>query len=153
MDETDARVLNRLQEGLPLESRPYRTIAAELGLTQEDVIRRVKRLKQQGIIRRIGASFDPRGLGYVSTLVAARVPPEQVDAFAAVVNEYAEVTHNYERDHDLNVWFTVIAPSREEIKRIIAEIREQTAIDELHDLPASRVFKIDARFTVRGATA
>ena len=110
------------------------------------MINRIARLKKLGIIRRIGGNFGPEKLGFTSTLCAARVPEEKIDSFAAVVNSYPGVTHNYTRDNPFNVWFTFIAPSMAEIKANISEISQKTGVQEILNLPATRVFKIKAHF-------
>ncbi|MDD2421921.1 MAG: Lrp/AsnC family transcriptional regulator, partial [Heliobacteriaceae bacterium] len=101
----------------------------------------VQKLKERGIIRRIGGVFDSRRLGYRATLCALKVPPDRVDAVAAIVNGYPGVTHNYLREHEYNMWFTLIAPTAAKMAAIIAEIKARTGC-ELQNLPASRVFKI-----------
>lgn len=148
LDETDRLILNRVQSDFPVTSRPYLAIADELGLTEREVIDRILRLKQSGIIRRIGGNFVPGKLGYVSTLCAARVPADQVARFAAAVNRHPGVTHNYLRDNAFNVWFTFIAPSMDEIETRLKEISAETGVTEILNLPATRVFKIKAQFDV-----
>ena len=108
LDTIDKAILNRIQSDFPIESRPYGAIAQELGLTEQQVLQRVQTLKAEGIIRRIGGNFVPHKVGFVSTLCAAKVPEDQIDAFAAVVNKYTGVTHNYQRDNAFNIWFTFI---------------------------------------------
>lgn len=146
LDDTDRRILNRIQSDFPVDSRPFRLIAEELGLSEKDVIRRLIRLKKRGVIRRIGGNFYPEKLGFVSTLCAAKVPADKIDRFAEVVNAYPGVTHNYLRDSVLNIWFTIIAPSREEIVETLEEISRKTGIDKILNLPATDVFKIRAQF-------
>jgi DNA-binding Lrp family transcriptional regulator len=148
LDKRDRLILNRVQSDFPVASRPYLAIADELGLTEREVIDRVLRLKQSGIIRRIGGNFVPGKLGYVSTLCAARVPVDQVPRFAAAVNRHPGVTHNYLRENAFNVWFTFIAPSMEEIEAKLKEISAETGVTEILNLPATRVFKIKAQFDV-----
>jgi DNA-binding Lrp family transcriptional regulator len=148
LDERDRLILNRVQSDFPVASRPYLAIADELGLTEREVIDRVLRLKQSGIIRRIGGNFVPGKLGYVSTLCAARVPADQVPRFAEAVNRHPGVTHNYLRENAFNVWFTFIAPSMEEIEARLKEISAETGVTEILNLPATRVFKIRAQFDV-----
>ncbi|MBW2138430.1 MAG: Lrp/AsnC family transcriptional regulator, partial [Deltaproteobacteria bacterium] len=106
MDHIDRAILNEIQSEFPIERRPYLEIGKRLGLGEEDVLERVKRLKENGIIRRIGGSFHSRKLNFTSTLCAAKVPDEKLDQFVATVNRYPGVTHNYRRNHDYNVWFT-----------------------------------------------
>ena len=146
MDDLDRKLLNRLQKGFPIVSEPYRKIGEELGLSEDEAFSRVKRLKEEGVIRRIGAVFQPHRLGFVSTLCAARVPAERLKDFVEAVNACEGVTHNYERNHPYNVWFTVIAPSREEIDRFLRELFEKTGISDILDLEAVKKFKIDATF-------
>lgn len=145
-DELDKTLLNRLQTRFPLTSRPFQTIAQELGTTEQEVLNRVKRLKKEGIIRRIGANVVPGKVGFVSTLCAAQVPEEKVDLFARTVNAFNGVTHNYLRDHPWNIWFTFIAPSMDTVRDNLARIAETTGVDRILNLPATHVFKIKAKF-------
>ena len=144
----DRTILNRIQSDFPLTRRPYATIAAELGLSEDQVIQSLIRLKREGVIRRIGGNFVPHKLDHVSTLCAAKVPEEGIDSFAAVVNRYSGVTQNYQRDNEYNVWFTFIAPSMAEIVANLNKISQETGVTEILNLPATRVYKIKAEFAV-----
>jgi DNA-binding Lrp family transcriptional regulator len=146
MDDTDRKILNRIQSNFPITSRPYLTIAEELNLHESEVIHRLLQLKENGIIRRIGGNFFPEKLGFVSTLCAAKVPEDKIDAFAETVNRYPGVTHNYQRDNSFNIWFTFIAPSMEEIAEKLEEISRNTGVEDIINLPATNVFKIKAHF-------
>jgi len=146
MDDTDRSILNRIQSDLPIVSRPYLVVAQELGLEENDVIRRIRRLKKSGIIRRIGGNFAPNKLGFVSTLCAARVPEEKIAQFSETVNRYPGVTHNYRRDHEYNVWFTFIAESMEQIEDYLKKIASETGVTDTLNLPATKVYKIKAQF-------
>lgn len=148
MDETDRAILNRIQSDFPIASQPYLVIAQELDLKEDEVIRRITRLKESGIIRRIGANFVPGRLGFVSTLCAARVPQEKIPLFSKTVNQYPGVTHNYRRDHEFNIWFTFIAESMEQIEAYLKEITSKTGVTEILNLPATKVYKIKAQFDV-----
>jgi DNA-binding Lrp family transcriptional regulator len=148
MDDTDNRLITVIQSGFPVTERPYASIGEKLGIGEEEVIERLKAIKQSGEIRRMGASFDSRKLGYASTLCAARVPAEKLDATVGIINSYINVTHNYERDHEYNVWFTVIAPSRERISEILREIEEAAGIEPIINLPAIRLYKIQVDLPV-----
>jgi DNA-binding Lrp family transcriptional regulator len=148
IDDIDRDILNRIQSGFPITTRPYRTIAEELGLSESEVLKRVSRLKASGVIRRIGGNFTPDKLGFVSTLCAARVPEEKISQFAEVVNRYPGVTHNYRRENTYNIWFTFIAPSMDEIKANLEQIAAETGVAGILNLPATRVFKIKAEFKV-----
>jgi siroheme decarboxylase len=149
LDATDKRILNRIQSDFPITRNPFKTIAAELDLTEADVLQRVGRLKSVGIIRRIGGNFVPEKVGFVSTLCAAKVPEDKIDRFAETVNAYPGVTHNYLRENDFNVWFTFIAPSRDIIESNLADIKKRTGVTEILNLPATRVFKIKAEFNLK----
>jgi DNA-binding Lrp family transcriptional regulator len=146
MDNIDKSILNRIQSDFPIMPRPFLCLANDLGLTEEEILARLTRLKKDGIIRRIGGNFVPDKVGHVSTLCAARVPKEQVRQFAEIVNRYPGVTHNYQRDSDFNVWFTFIAPSMAQIEIHLKEISTLTGIQEILNLPATKVFKIKAHF-------
>ena len=148
MDTIDKKIINRIQSDFPIDARPFRIIAQELGLEEEQVISRIQQLKDNGIIRRIGGNFVPHKVGFVSTLCAAKVPEEKIDRFAAVVNRYTGVTHNYQRENEFNIWFTFIAPSREEIARNLERIAKETGVETILNLPATKVFKIRAKFDV-----
>ena len=146
IDDMDRAILNLIQSDFPITPRPYLAIAERLGFSENDVIKRLGRLKKRGIIRRIGGNFVPEKLGFVSTLCAAKVPEDKIQSFAVAVNRYPGVTHNYQRDNKYNVWFTFIAPSMKEIEENLENISRQTGIREIINLPATKVFKIKAHF-------
>ncbi len=148
IDDVDKAVLNRIQSDFPITSRPYRTMAEDLGLSEDEVLKRVSRLKAFGIIRRIGGNFSPEKLGFVSTLCAAKVPEDKINQFAEVVNRYPGVTHNYRRENTFNIWFTFIAPKMDEINANLEQIAAETGVTDILNLPATRVFKIRAEFKV-----
>jgi DNA-binding Lrp family transcriptional regulator len=104
MDTIDKKILNIIQKDFPIAAEPFEAVAEKLGLTEDEVLERIARMKQEGIIRRIGAVFDSKKMGFVSTLSAARVPEDKLKTFVEVVNSYAGVTHNYRRNHEYNVW-------------------------------------------------
>lgn len=145
MDSWDRDLLNEIQARFPVEPHPYKVIAERIGLPEVEVLARIANLKREGIIRRIGASINSRCIGYVSTLLAARVPEDKLDSFVETVNACPGVTHNYERKHEYNVWFTLIAPGREEIDRTVRYLMEKTGI-AIHEFPAKRIFKIRVDF-------
>ena len=149
LDATDKLILNRIQSDFPITKNPFKTIAAELDLTETDVLERVGRLKSTGIIRRIGGNFVPEKVGFVSTLCAAKVPPDKLGRFTETVNAYPGVTHNYLRENEFNVWFTFIAPSREVIAKSLDDIANRTGVKGILNLPATRVFKIKAQFDLK----
>lgn len=146
LDNLDRQLLNLIQSKLPLTPEPYKELARALGSTEEEVIRRLKKFIEAGIIRRLGAIFDSRRVGYTGTLCALKVPPEKVAEVAEIVNSFPGVTHNYLRDHPYNMWFTILAESPEELNSTIEKIKQLTGIEDLLNLPAERVFKIRVNF-------
>jgi DNA-binding Lrp family transcriptional regulator len=146
MDALDKAILNRIQTRFPLTSKPFESIAREMGTTEDEVLTRVSRLKKNGIIRRIGGNFVPGKLGFVSTLCTAQVPEAKMDLFARTVNTFPGVTHNYLRENSFNVWFTFIAPSMAVIRENLVRIAEKTGVERILNLPATHVFKIKAKF-------
>lgn len=107
LDQRDRELLGALQGDIPLVSTPYAFIGQALDLSEKEVIKRTERLKRDGVVRHLGAQFDPRALGYRSCLVAARVDPDRIDDTAAAINAHPGVTQNYRRNNDLNLWFTL----------------------------------------------
>lgn len=139
-------VLARIQSAFPLVADPYGTLGVVLGEAAERVHAAVQGLRRRGVIRRIGGSFAAARLGYVSTLAGARVVPEALEAAAARASAFPEVTHNYEREGDYNLWFTVTAADRDRIGEILEAVRAAPGVLALHDLPARRVFKLRVEF-------
>lgn len=148
LSSLEKEVLNAIQEEFPLARRPFLEVAKRLGREEGEVVETVKSLRQRGVIRRIGASFDSELLGLASTLVAMKVPEERMEEAAAVVNAFPEVTHNYQRDHKYNLWFTIVAGNQARIEAILDEIRRKTGSVEIHSLPALRRFKIRVKFNL-----
>ncbi|GAB4353018.1 MAG: Lrp/AsnC family transcriptional regulator [Candidatus Abyssubacteria bacterium] len=145
LKKLEQRILEIIQQRFPVASRPYLEMANELGASEDEVFEAVQNLRTQGIIRRLGGSFDSRKIGYKSTLAALSVPEERLDEAVAIVNSYPSVTHNYEREGLYNVWFTVIDESNEKIERTLHEIQKRTGAPVLN-LPASHMFKIQVDF-------
>ena len=151
LDLTDRRLLDIIQTGFPLEARPYARLGRELGLPENEVLERVRGLKARGVIRRLGANFDSRRLGWKSTLCGAKVPEGQLEAFIAEVNRLPGVTHNYLRDHLYNVWFTLIAPSETALDATLRDLTRRTGIVPLN-LPAQKTYKLKVDFGLEPPT-
>lgn len=145
MDAVDRALLSMIQSSFPLESRPYAVIGKELGIPEQEALDRVRSLKARKLIRRLGANFQSARLGFRSTLCAAKVPEEKLEAFAAEVNRHTGVTHNYIRNHEYNVWFTCIGPSWEAVCELLEGITQKTGIGILN-LPAEQTYKIKVDF-------
>lgn len=142
MDSIDARLLDFLQQGLPLVARPFNDLAARLGISERDVISRIKRLKSDSVIRQISAIFDSAAIGYHSALVAFRIDERMVGSVADIVVAHPGVSHCYSRDADYNLWFTITTAPGSNME---AEVRTLAGSSEVEDyliLPALKIFKI-----------
>ena len=148
MDDIDRVILNEIQSDFPIATRPYLELGKRLNLSELEVLDRVKKIKGEGIIRRIGGNFDSKRLNFTSTLCAAKVPEEKVDLFVQEVNKYPGVTHNYLRNHEYNIWFTFIAQDMDYIEDALNKISEATGVNEIRNLPAVKMFKIKVDFEV-----
>lgn len=145
LDFVDKRLLDIIQTDFPLSPRPYAVLGEKLGISEQEALERVRGLKAKKIIRRLGANFQSAKLGFRSTLCAAKVPGDKLDAFIADVNAQPGVTHNYLRDHAYNVWFTLIGDSWDDMCATLDGISGRHGIPVLN-LPASRLFKIRVDF-------
>jgi len=152
-DAVDAALLGMLQESVPFTERPFTELGQRCGLTEEETLARVKTLKQAKIIRQISAIFDTRSLGYASSLVAAKVAPELLEKAVAVINSHPGVSHNYLRNHDFNLWYTIAVPptSRLGLAATVDALHRLSGAETTRLLPTLRLFKIGVRFDVEGA--
>ncbi len=152
LNPIDFRLVNDWQRDFPLITRPYAELARRLGTAETAVIERLQALAANGTVSRIGAVFRPHTLGW-STLAAVSAPESRIEAVAQVINGYAEVNHNYEREHAFNLWFVATAPSRVQVENVLAEIG-QAAASSVLNLPMLEDFHIDLGFDLRaGASA
>jgi len=149
MDSFDKEILDIIQSSFPLSPRPYEVVGEQVGLTESEVLARVRRLKAEGVIRRQGANFGSRQLGWKSTLCGAEVPEDKLERFVAEVNRHSGVTHNYLRAHQFNVWFALIAPTTEAVEATLADITAKTGVP-IMNLPATTLFKIKVDFNMGG---
>jgi DNA-binding Lrp family transcriptional regulator len=145
LGETDRRVVNALQEGFPLTERPFAVAAQTLGLSETDLIERVRRLREDGWLTRFGPMFDADRLGGGTTLAAMAVPEEDYERVAEQVNAHPEVAHNYAREHALNMWFVIASERPEQIDTVIAAIEAETGLS-VYAMPKEHEFFVEARF-------
>ena len=142
LDSIDKDLLNRIQGDFPISVDHYGDIGRSLGISGEEALGRVRRLIETGVLRKVGPFFDARKMGYTSTLCAMDVPEAQLEAVAAIISAYPQVTHNYLRAGHPNLWFTVIAESRERIDEILSGISKKSSISPIHNLNAMKMFKV-----------
>ena len=145
LDELDKRLLNLLQGSFPLSRRPYADLGERMGIDEDEVMRRTQRLMDDRIIRQVTPIFDTRVLGYKSMLVAAKVDPDQPHRAARIINSHPGVSHNYLRDHDFNLWFTIaVEPdSRLGLEGTLEVLQRLTGAESMRQLPTLRLFKIN----------
>jgi len=148
VDAVDRALLDKIQTSFPLSIHPYREIGLELNISEIEAWQRVDNLKKSGIIRRIGGIFDSRRLGYVSTLCAAKVSVDKIPVLKEMFWDITEITHNYLRNHMYNMWFTVIACSKERLEEILTLVRTVLGNNAVYSLPAIKVFKIAVHFNL-----
>lgn len=149
LDTTDRKLLDFMQRAVPLVRRPWRALAEQLGLDEAQVLDRVGQLRRsKGIIRQISAIFDTKALGYESSLVAARVQPHRVDQAAAIIAQHPGVSHNYLREHELNLWYTLAVPpdSTLGLHRTIQRLHRLSGALATRALPTLKLYKIGVRF-------
>jgi siroheme decarboxylase len=147
IDSVDRAIVNRLQGGFPVCERPYAEAAAELGLSEDELIRRVEALLAAGTLTRFGPMYHAERLGGALTLAAMKIQPQDFERVTAIVNGFPEVAHNYARDHAFNMWFVLATEVPERIEQVIAEIEKATGY-RVYDMPKLEEFYVGLRFTV-----
>jgi DNA-binding Lrp family transcriptional regulator len=148
MDALDFSLLNDFQRDFPLASEPFALIARKLGVSRDEVLEALARLRRLGAVSRIGAVFRPNAIG-ASTLAAMAVPADRLNSVARFVSEFREVNHNYEREHRYNLWFVVIAPDNGRLEQVLGSIQRTTGL-EVISLPLVEEFHIDLGFDLHG---
>ncbi len=146
LDPIDRRIVNGLQGGFPLVPRPFAAIARQLDLSEAEVIARLQKLLESGVLTRFGPLFNAERIGGGFTLAAIAVPEARFESVAALVNGYAEVAHNYRREHALNMWFVVGSESRGRILEVIEEIEQRTGLRVLN-LPKEEELFLELKLT------
>ena len=145
IDLIDKQLLNDIQWSFPLEDRPYLEISKRYNMTEDEVMNRIAYMKDISLIRQINAIFDTRRLGYKSALVAFAVKPDKLDYIANEVNKHPGVSHNYERNHEFNMWFTLAVPPYGEMKTDLDRLASLDGVIKYRLLPTLKLYKIGVR--------
>ncbi|MEE8178501.1 MAG: Lrp/AsnC family transcriptional regulator [Nitrosopumilaceae archaeon] len=145
MDNMDKEILNEIQWTFPLVSQPYHEIAKKFDVSVEDIKKRLTNLKKIGILRQLSAIFDTRRLGYKSSLIAMKIDPDKLDYVAQQINRHPGVSHNYERNHEFNLWFTLAVPPGLDLKTEVDKFSKLVGIQKIRLLPTIKLFKIGVK--------
>src|SRR5690349_8735375 len=145
LDLLDKRLLNDIQWTFPLSERPFLKISLSYGVSESEIIHRISKLKTKGLIRQINAFFDTRKLGYKSALVAFSVKPDKVDFVANEINKHPGVSHNYERSHEFNIWFTLAVGPNDDMKIVLNGMASLDGVTKYRLLPTLKLYKIGVK--------
>lgn len=146
MDPTDRAIINNLQGGLPICDRPYLEAATRLGISEDELLERLRRLLDGGTLTRIGPMFQIERIGGAFTLAALHAPADDFERINALVNAHPEIAHNYERSHTLNMWFVIATETPERVGQVIAEIEAETGC-QVFNFPKSREYFVEMKLT------
>lgn len=149
LTQLDKAILNVIQTKLPVESRPFAAVGKVVGCDEQTVLERIRRMKEEGYIRRIGPFFDSDKLGYIGTLVAAEVAEKELATVAGIINSYSGVTHNYEREGSFNLWFTLLSPDQTAQQQVLEQIRRLPGVRRMNSLPATQKIKVNVQFDLK----
>jgi DNA-binding Lrp family transcriptional regulator len=144
MDEIDKQIINTLQDGFPICNAPYRQVAAQLGLTEQDLIARLKALLDNGALTRFGPLYNAEQMGGALTLAAVKAPIERFDEITEIVNSFPEVAHNYARSHELNMWFVIATAIPEQIQHTINAIEQATGLT-VYNMPKIKEYFVNLK--------
>ncbi len=147
LDDTDRAIINVLQRGFPISANPYAEAAVEFGIAESDLIERLGRLIEDGILSRFGPMYHAEQLGGELTLAAMKVPEDRFDDVAGQVNAHDEIAHNYARDDDFNMWFVIATDQRGRIAEVIGEIEAETGLAVLN-MPKADEYFVGLHFEV-----
>ncbi|MFQ5782628.1 MAG: Lrp/AsnC family transcriptional regulator [Nitrosopumilus sp.] len=145
MNELDKELLNEIQWTFPLVTRPFDTIAKKFNTSPEIIKEHLNQLKDSGVLRQLSAIFDTRKLGYTSSLVAMEIEPDKLEYVASQINRHPGVSHNYERDHQFNLWFTLAVPPGSDLKTELEKFNVLKGIKKVRMLPTLQLFKIGVK--------
>jgi DNA-binding Lrp family transcriptional regulator len=151
--DADAQLLNAVQWSFPLDAQPYAVLGERLGLSEAEVIDRLRDVKAEGVLRQLSAIFDTRALGYTSALIAAKVDPDHIDEAAEAINQHPGVSHNYKRNHDYNLWYTLAVPPGEDFDAHLDVLHQSSGASVTRKLPTLKLYKIGVKLDMTGQTA
>jgi len=144
MDEIDRQIINALQNGFPICNAPYRQVAAQLGLTEQDLITRLKALLDSGVLTRFGPLYNAEQMGGALTLAAVKAPVERYNEITEIINAFPEVAHNYARSHELNMWFVIATETPEQIQQTINAIERATDLT-VYNMPKIKEYFVNLK--------
>src|SRR5262249_42061604 len=150
LEALDRELLNAVQWDFPLEPRPFAVLAERLGIDEAEVMARIAKVKELGVLRQLSAIFDTRALGYGSALVAAQIDPDRVDDAAAVISAPPGVSHNYKRNHRYNLWYTIAVPPGESLEDHIEVLHHESGAVVTRKLPTLKLYKIGVKLDMTG---
>ena len=144
MDDIDRSIINRLQTGFPICDAPYQCVAAELDMSETELLARLKVLLDNGTFTRFGPLYNAEQMGGALTLAAVKIPAERFDAVADIINAFPEVAHNYARSHELNMWFVLATETPEQQQHTISAIEQQTGLS-VYNMPKLKEYFVNLR--------
>ena len=149
-DDVDKKLLNAIQVAFPLSREPFSVLGTQLGISADEVLHRIERFKQEGVVRQIGPVLEARRLGYQTTLVAMKVAENQLDRAVKAINQHPGISHGYERENYLNLWFTLALPPGVRVETELQKLSNTIKPEAMLELPALRLFKIGVFFDLAG---
>lgn len=141
MDDIDKLIVNLLQKGFPICESPYRQVARQIGITEDELLNRLQTLLDDGVLSRFGPMYHAEQMGGALTLAALKVPEERFDKVSELVNSFPEVAHNYARNHTLNMWFVLATERPEQVESVIEQIERQTGL-MVYNMPKIREYYV-----------
>jgi chlorite dismutase/DNA-binding Lrp family transcriptional regulator/nitrite reductase/ring-hydroxylating ferredoxin subunit len=148
LDPVDKKLVNLMQWEFPVVSRPWQALGETVGTDEADIMQRIARMREIGVIRQISPIFDTRKLGYKSSLVAVRATPERLEEAAAIISSHPGVSHNYRRDHDFNIWFTIAVPPDGDLDAEVQRLTERAGVEKVRMLPTLKMYKIAVKLNL-----
>ncbi|MGZ5007321.1 MAG: Lrp/AsnC family transcriptional regulator [Methylobacter sp.] len=144
MDDIDKKIINALQDGFPICDTPYRQVAVQLGLSESELITRLKALLDNGTLTRFGPLYNAEQMGGALTLAAVKAPEQRFEEITEIINSFPEVAHNYARSHELNMWFVLATQTPKQIQQVITAIEQQTGLT-VYNMPKHKEYFVNLK--------